>query len=66
VLTRLSMTPISLGVSIPHIKRHVADGSFTPAPGQQDAVAGMLDELQWWAGVMRSLRANPAAGPGGL
>ncbi|WP_110239643.1 NADPH-dependent FMN reductase [Nocardioides gilvus] len=58
VVSRLSMVPIPEGVAIPYIKRHVADGVFTPSSAQQESSTVMLDQLLRWQEALVSLRQH--------
>ncbi len=58
VLSALRMMPMFEGVAIPFFAQHLdeASGRFDPGDVQARAAGAMLDELQRWAGALRTLR----------
>ncbi|GIE29324.1 reductase [Actinoplanes italicus] len=58
VVTTLRMIPVFESVNIPFHAQHIADGTFTPPPGTDDAAKAMLGELAKVEAGSRSLRAD--------
>jgi NAD(P)H-dependent FMN reductase len=58
VIAPLRMIPILESVNIPFHAQHIADGTFTPPPGTNDAASAMLDELAKVEASTRVLRAG--------
>lgn len=56
VLTTLKVMPIPEAVTIPFFSNHLKDGRFGGTDSLKASVKTMLDELERWAGALKTLR----------
>lgn len=63
IVTTLDMMPMSKGVTIQFVARHIEDGVFTPIDSHESSAREMLDALADWERALRQLRSPATAAP---
>jgi len=58
IVTTLRMMPISDGVAIPIVLKHIEDGAFVPTPVMEATLPFNLDELLRWTLALEGLRSE--------
>lgn len=58
IVTTLRMMPISDGVAIPFVLKHIEDGAFVPAPVMEATLPFNLNELLRWTLALEGLRSE--------
>jgi NAD(P)H-dependent FMN reductase len=58
IVTTLRMMPISDGVGIPFVFKHLQDGAFAPTPLMDASLPFNLDELLRWTLALEGLRSE--------
>jgi NAD(P)H-dependent FMN reductase len=58
IVTTLKLVPIFEAVVIPFVAQQIKDGTFTPAPLQDEAATLLLTEMRRWALALRPLRTG--------